>query len=243
MTKLANLLSEIQEIETSKLSPNPLNPHRVDKDKDYDETMKSIKDEGIVEPLIAKRDGVLLSGHKRLHIARTLRLKKVPVRYCEREFKNVIEEKNAILLFNVFRREYTMAKRIQAYVDIFGVENVYEEIKHLPITTGKQGDRQLDRVKYFHTMFNPGKNLTTETSARIAEQLNKIFENTENPIQIRKNKIEANKKKVRYCEQMIRKFSSRINRAQEEIDDLENQILELEKQQNKKNNSKTKVKK
>lgn len=240
MTKLANLLSEIKQVKVSSLFENPLNPHRVEKDKDYDETMRSIEKEGVIEPLIAKRDGMLLSGHKRLSIAKILRLKKVPVRYCEREFETIDEEKKTIMLFNVFRREYGIKERIEAYVEIFGKHDVYEKIKNLPlIGEARRGSKS--RTSYFADELGIGKGGIQQDL--IASVLAHIFEGMDDPIESLKNRIRAKEKAISIKEYRLKQQTNYfVKELEKRKNELSQMKAELEKLEKGKNNSRTKAK-
>ena len=77
------LMSMAKEIDIARIKPSPKNPYKV-LDNDEMETLSaSIESEGILNPLIARPaegDSLeLVSGHRRLHAAKKLGLKKVPV--------------------------------------------------------------------------------------------------------------------------------------------------------------------
>jgi hypothetical protein len=66
------------------------------------ELVKSVKERGILEPLLVSRDGYLISGHRRFFVAKELKLTHVPVIYHPesrkdnpREFLRMLVEANA----------------------------------------------------------------------------------------------------------------------------------------------------
>ena len=85
---LANLtLGEIEQIGIDILRPNPLNTYPPLTQEQIQELANDIKDKGVIVPLIAMPDGVLLCGHNRLLAARKAGLSKVPVQTVIRPAK------------------------------------------------------------------------------------------------------------------------------------------------------------
>jgi len=80
-------LSEIKQVNTDSLRDNPLNGHFFDEGpgRETDQLFNDIKERGIIVPLIAKKDGTLIAGHRRLFVAQELKMKTVPVQYVESE--------------------------------------------------------------------------------------------------------------------------------------------------------------
>lgn len=85
----------------------------------YEATLASIRKHGVLEPLLVKEDGTILSGHVRLACATTLKLKTVPVRIID-AFKSYLDEVRFLIRSNTDRRqlsklEITLAfKRLKA---------------------------------------------------------------------------------------------------------------------------------
>ena len=71
------------EIRVEVISPNPMQPRRGIRDKDLKSLADSIKDHGVLEPLVARRLSAdqyeLIAGERRLRAARAAGLKRVPV--------------------------------------------------------------------------------------------------------------------------------------------------------------------
>lgn len=65
--------------------------------KDDIELVRSIRENGIQEPLILSRDYILLSGHRRLNAAKSLGLISVPVRFVDIVYSE-LSKKEVILL-------------------------------------------------------------------------------------------------------------------------------------------------
>ena len=70
---------EITLLPIGDLKPDPANPRRIG-DEELESLTKSIREFGLVEPMVArKEDHVVIGGHQRLLAARRLGLKQVPV--------------------------------------------------------------------------------------------------------------------------------------------------------------------
>jgi len=80
---------------------------------DDEELTISIKEKGIIEPLVLSSDYVLLSGHRRLHAAKYLGLQTVPVRVIDECYEDLTYPERVELLrrFN-FQRDKTPAERL-----------------------------------------------------------------------------------------------------------------------------------
>ena len=74
-------LSAIKQVNPTSLRKNPENEKYFDllQGKEFQRLAEDIRKNGIKVPLVAKQDGTLLAGHNRLLIAKTLKLKAVPV--------------------------------------------------------------------------------------------------------------------------------------------------------------------
>ena len=70
---------DITHIPIKDLRPDPANPRRIS-DEELESLTRSIREFGLIDPIIARReDKVVIGGHQRLLAARKLGLKKVPV--------------------------------------------------------------------------------------------------------------------------------------------------------------------
>ncbi len=113
-------LSDVQHISPFKLKQNPLNSDffREEGDDYFDRLQNDIQERGIIVPLLAKKDDILLAGHNRLRVALKLGLETVPVQYvldtlaesAEREF---------IIKDNLYRRQFSTAEWIHLYKKLY----------------------------------------------------------------------------------------------------------------------------
>lgn len=98
-------LSEVQYISPSLLKNNPINNFFSNESSEYFESLKKdIIERGIIVPLIAKKDNILVSGHNRLQIAIELGFLSVPVQYILQELSEQ-EERGFVFKDNILRRQ------------------------------------------------------------------------------------------------------------------------------------------
>ena len=70
---------EITNLPIRDLRPDPANPRRIS-DEELESLTRSIREFGLIDPIIARReDKVVIGGHQRLLAARRIGLKQVPV--------------------------------------------------------------------------------------------------------------------------------------------------------------------
>lgn len=72
----------LDHVAIDELRPDPANPRRIS-DEELEALTRSIREFGLVDPIIARKDGTVIGGHQRLLAARKLGLKKVPVIYVD----------------------------------------------------------------------------------------------------------------------------------------------------------------
>lgn len=111
-------LSPVRERTIASLSPNPKNAFKPLPEDEYKRLMKDIKERGILVPLVALKNGMLLSGHNRLNIARELGLNKVPVMFLETDLSDR-EEAEFVIKDNLFRRQLTLEEKLENYKKLY----------------------------------------------------------------------------------------------------------------------------
>jgi DNA modification methylase len=118
--------TDVKSVCPSFLSPHPVNEeiYGVVTNTDLEENIKRV---GILEPLVALKDGTVISGHRRLEVAKRLGLEKIPVRYLELDD---IDQELFLVSFNRYRTK--------------GVTELLKEIevlyKHYGRNQGKRTD-------------------------------------------------------------------------------------------------------
>lgn len=113
-------LSQVRYVEIDTLRENPINSALFKKENEqYFSTLEAdIKERGILVPLIAKRDGTLLSGHNRLYVAKQLGFSVVPVQYVEDELTNE-QETGFLIKDNLYRRHLSQAEWVSLYKKMY----------------------------------------------------------------------------------------------------------------------------
>ena len=114
----------VREVETSAVTPNPRQPRSAIRDEDLAELAASIREHGIIQPLIVTRvaDGYqLIAGERRWRAARLAGLTTVPVLVKNAAPRQMLE---LALVENVQRADLNPLEEAQAYqqlVDEFGL--------------------------------------------------------------------------------------------------------------------------
>jgi hypothetical protein len=97
--------------------PHPRSAEMLGGSKDsveYKTLLASVRKCGILEPLVIRRDGTILSGHLRFAAALELGMPRVPVFVVE-DFPSTREELEFMLRCNTDRRQMTSSQVVQAY--------------------------------------------------------------------------------------------------------------------------------
>ena len=114
------VMSEIRYVSPEKLRPNPLNSIFPEESAAYfEELSNDIQERGITDPLVAKPDGTLLTGHNRLTIAKRLGLPRVPIRYVQTGMNEEAKELEFVIKDNLLRRHLNDAQRIALYEKLY----------------------------------------------------------------------------------------------------------------------------
>jgi len=116
-------LSPVKYVPTGGLRKNPLNQkYFTAENEDYVQRLtEDIKARGIIVPLIAKPDGLLLAGHYRLHAAKDIELPMVPVQRVLSDLTGE-QERDFLLKDNVLRRQLTPAQKEHLIRELYGEE-------------------------------------------------------------------------------------------------------------------------
>lgn len=115
---------KIDELETNLLETNPLQPRGVITPQSLSELMESIKEQGILEPLVVAKTPAgyqIIAGERRLRAAKLLGLKKVPVVVKETTPQGMLEMS---IVENVQREDLNPIEKALAYkrlIDEFGL--------------------------------------------------------------------------------------------------------------------------
>lgn len=113
--KLKGKKGEPIEVAVESIKPNPDQPRKQFEQAELDELRESIREFGIIQPLIVKKEGdfyILIAGERRLRAASSLGLAKVPVIVRE---ATVRESALIALIENVQRENLSYIEEAQAY--------------------------------------------------------------------------------------------------------------------------------
>lgn len=112
-------LGNVKYTDINSLTPNSLNStfNSLSAD-DFEKLKEDIKERGIIVPLIADKNGVLLAGHNRIKAAKELKLTKVPVQYVESDLSDE-QEKEFLFKDNIIRRQLTPADKRKIIEELF----------------------------------------------------------------------------------------------------------------------------
>lgn len=117
------LLSEIEYLHPSELRANKHNAvlFGIEDDNRTEKLRADIAARGILVPLIAKRDGTLMAGHRRFAIAEELGLREIPVQWV---LSTLTEEEEVRFLIkdNAYRRQLSAEEWIQLYQRMYPEE-------------------------------------------------------------------------------------------------------------------------
>ena len=102
-------------VEVGRISPNALQPRRAFDEEKIDELAASIRDRGVIQPLIVRRNGdgyELIAGERRLRAAMKAGLKEVPVVVREASDNDSLQ---LALIENLQREDLNAIEEAQAY--------------------------------------------------------------------------------------------------------------------------------
>ena len=129
--------------ETTMLKPHPVNRKLYGAETISQDFIDSIKENGILEPLVIKRDGTIISGHRRWLTAKALNMESVPVRVLE--FENELDEREAIITFNK-QREKTFSQKMAEAEELEAIEG--ERARKRQVASLKKGEERPVRDKW-----------------------------------------------------------------------------------------------
>lgn len=119
-----NTASQVTELETTLLQPNPLQPRGLISPESLTDLVNSIREQGILEPIVVAKTPAgyqIIAGERRWRASRILGLSKVPVIMRETTPQGMLEMS---IVENVQREDLNPVERAQAYkrlIDEFGI--------------------------------------------------------------------------------------------------------------------------
>jgi ParB family chromosome partitioning protein len=106
---------EIIYVQTDQLKPNPFQPREDFDLQSIEELAQSIKEKGVIQPLLARRKGdyfELIAGERRLRAAKSLNINEIPIIVKDVEDRDSLE---LALIENVQREELNPIEEAHAY--------------------------------------------------------------------------------------------------------------------------------
>ena len=161
---------KVKEIRIDELKPNDYNPN-VMSDDDYGTLVRNIKEYGMLQPLLVRKDNVIIDGFHRWKASKEAGLEKL---WCVVIETDEEEAKLRTLEFNNIRgnsdREI-LADVMEELINYFSVDDItietgynYEEIKELFVMTGKDMSifDEIERVTDFENPFSDDMDIGQE---------------------------------------------------------------------------------
>jgi ParB-like chromosome segregation protein Spo0J len=213
-------LSEVKKVAPSLLTMNKKNSeYFVEESEEYFTNLRNdIRQRGVIVPLIASRDGILIAGHNRLRIAIELKLPQVPVQYVQEDLSDE-REREFIIKDNLFRRQLTTQEWVELYKKLFPD---FESVFLTEETKVSRGRKKTDDSRL--------------TIAKIAEETGQKYDTVKT--QIRRARSETNETAIQqgnknhkkgftepFSQNTDKTKSSRVSTKQQQLDnDLQNAL-------------------
>lgn len=109
----------VSKADVSDLEPHPKNTDIYGEEDLEDSFVNSVREKGVLEPLVITRENRIISGHRRHKAAKRVGVETVPVRYSE--FDDELAEREALIEFNR-QREKTPGQITNEFEEILEIE-------------------------------------------------------------------------------------------------------------------------
>ena len=204
-------LRKVELVPTHNLTPNPLSEQYF-KELTVGELEKlaaDIEKRGILVPLIATLDNVLLSGHNRLAVAKELKLTHVPVQYVVKPLSSE-EEREFIVKDNLLRRQLSSEERIALY------KILYPDFENRLATKGGQPRGLVAKIDII-TVEQIAKD-TAQSPGAVAKQIQK-FKRDNETVQARASQRELNPQEIERAKErnVMQSAKASMERVQEDV--------------------------
>jgi len=114
-------------VQTERIKPSPFQPREDFDDQGLEELTQSIREKGIIQPILVRRKGdgfELIAGERRLRASKLLNLKEIPVLVKEVEDRDSLE---IALIENIQRQSLNSIEEAHAYQYLLEKFNVTQE--------------------------------------------------------------------------------------------------------------------
>jgi phage N-6-adenine-methyltransferase len=151
---------DVSEANVANLEPHPKNDELYGDTAELAETfVESVREKGVLEPLVITSDKQVISGHRRLSAAKEVGIESVPVRISE--FNTELAEREALIEFNR-QREKTPGQIVNEFEEMLAIEK--ERAKE-NMSKGGKGER-------VGNVSNPSDDEPTAARDKAAEKVN-----------------------------------------------------------------------
>jgi len=151
---------DVSEAKVSELKPHPKNTEIYGDTDELEETfVQSIREKGVLEPLVITEDKQVISGHRRLKAAEQVDVNSVPVRVSE--FDSDLAEREALIEFNR-QRDKTPGQIVNEFEEMLEVEKQRAKEN---MSKGGKGER-------VGNVSNPSEDEPTAARDKAAEKVN-----------------------------------------------------------------------
>lgn len=149
------------------LEDNPLNRFSMAEDEQFNSTMASVEADGFLEDIVvtpAETEGRwrIISGHRRVHMARKLGKATVPCKV--RQYADKLSELRALMGANIHRRNITpfdMARQLETLREVLSQEGrLPENVKEQSALMAEQTDLSRATVERYLDLLNLNETLT-----------------------------------------------------------------------------------
>jgi ParB/RepB/Spo0J family partition protein len=159
----------VELVKVTKLKPHPLNESIYGEQEADAGLIESIKNNGIMEPLVIKEDGTIMSGHRRWRAAKAIGLVEVPCRVVG--YSDELEEQEALIEFNR-QREKTFIQKMKEAEKLKEIESEKARRRQIELA----GNRPNTSSDLSATLREGGKGKTSEKLADAIGMKPRTFE-------------------------------------------------------------------
>lgn len=218
--------SQLTEVEVSRIVPNPHQPRKEFNGDKLTELAESIKNHGIIQPLVVSRSGggfELIAGERRLQAAKLAGLLKVPVVIRSTEDKEKLE---LAIVENIHRHDLNVIEEAKAYKKLYDEFQMSQD--EIAVRVGKSRSAIANKIRLLHL---PVEIIKAIIDGRITEGHAKAILAVENSEKQRAlfDLIIKNSLTVRQVEDKTKEISVRTHKRTVSVDpetkELENRLM------------------
>lgn len=186
------------------LKENPYNKKIYGIEIDDDSLKNSIKINGVLVPITIKKDGTIISGHRRYRACKSLNMNEIPTVYIDIE--DELQEKEMIINFNkqrekTYSQKYNEVKELEEIEKEKALRRKYKSVPQTFVEGSKDLEKgEVKKILAEKTGFGSGENLRKYEKIKEAKKPDLIEKLDKNEITINKAfqeiKKDERKKKI-----------------------------------------------